>query len=763
MLWVVLLIVAAAGAAPFTWRAARHRAALLLALVPSAAFAWLATHVAPVARGEVFVQAWPWVPGLGINLAFRLDGLALLFALLVTGVGVVVIAYAGAYFAEDTRQPRVLLLLLLFMASMLGLVLADDLILLFVFWELTSITSYLLVGFDHEKPAARAAALQALLVTGGGGLVLLTGLLVLGSMAGTFSASAMVGQAEALRAHPFYGAALGLIVVGAMTKSAQVPFHFWLPGAMAAPSPISAYLHSATMVKAGLYLLARLAAVLGGTDAWHYGLAVPGAATMIVGAVMALGQDDLKRLLAYTTVCALGTVMLLLGLDTVPATKAAMVFLLVHGLYKGALFLVTGTLDHEAGTRFLGRLGGLARAMPLTAVVAWLSALSMAGLPPLFGFIAKELLYEAKTQAPNAWAFVTAAGVVANAIMVTAALLVGVVPFMGRHRDTPKAAHEGPVAMWAGPLALALCGLLFGVLPAQTVEPLVGAAVSAVRAEPTTITLKLWHGINPVLLLSVATVVVGAVLFLRRADLPSAAAALAPLVPFGPGAAYTAGVRGLLRGARAQTRWLQNGRLSHYVRTIVVTATLGVAWVLVSRGLLVFPGLSWPSPHEAALLALIGAGSVVAVRVPSRFASIAALGVVGYGIAVTFLVWGGPDLALTQFAIETLSVLLFVYVVHHLPPLATFGRARGRFLDAAVAGMAGAVITAVVWTVLAAPHEAPLKQYYGEASVPEGKGRNVVNVILVDFRAFDTLGEITVLAIAALGVHALMRVKPEEE
>jgi multicomponent Na+:H+ antiporter subunit A len=763
MTWTVALILAAAGLTPFLWRVAGRRTAWWLALFPGAVFAWLAARVPTVDVGQIVREVQPWVPGLGVSLAFQLDGLGLLFALLVTGMGVVVLVYAGAYFAGDARQPRVLLLLLLFMASMLGLVLADDLILLFVFWELTSLTSYLLVGYDHEKPGARAAALQALLVTGGGGLVLLAGILMLGSMAGTFRVSAMLDQAGALRAHPLYPGALALIVVGAMTKSAQVPFHFWLPGAMAAPSPVSAYLHSATMVKAGVYLLARLAGVLGGTDAWHYGLAIPGALTMIVGAVMALGQDDLKRLLAYTTVCALGTVTLLLGLDTVPATKAAMVFILVHGLYKGSLFLVAGTLDHEAGTRALSRLGGLARAMPITATVAVLGALSMAGLPPLFGFIGKELLYEAKTQAPTAAAFVTGAGVTANALIVTAAALVGLVPFFGRRRDAPRHAHEGPVAMWAGPLALALCGLLFGVAPGATVEPLVNAAVTAVRAEPTSITLKLWHGVNPILLLSVFTVLAGLAVFRARALVSRAGAALAPLTAAGPAAAYVTGLDLLLRGARAHTAWVQNGRLSHYVRTSIATFTLAVFWVMVSRRLIVWPTASWPRPLELGLLLLLIAGAAVAARVASRFAAIVALGVVGCGVALSFLVWSGPDLALTQFAIETLSVLLFVFVVRLLPRGRPSSTWAGRVPALLVAGAGGAVITVLVWAVLAAPHDAPLKQYFAQASVPGGKGRNVVNVILVDFRGFDTLGEITVLAVAALGVHALMRLKPDEE
>ena len=382
MLTPVLVLFLASALAPLLHRALGRRAGVLLAAAPALLFAYFARFLAPSASGQALEESWPWVAGLGIRLAFRLDGLSLLFALLVTGIGALVLVYGGGYLKGDPRLPRFYSAILFFMAAMLGLVLADDAIALFVFWELTSVSSYLLIGFDHEQEKARKAALQALFVTGGGGLALLAGLLLLGEVAGTLQLSALGAQAGAIQAHALYLPALLLVLLGAFTKSAQFPFHFWLPGAMAAPSPVSAYLHSATMVKAGIYLLARLNPALGGTDAWHYLVILAGTATLVTGAVLAYGQTDLKRLLAFTTLSALGTLTVLVGISTELSARAAMVFLLVHALYKAALFLGVGAIDHEAGTRDVRLLGGLARAMPLTAFAVVASALSMAGLPP---------------------------------------------------------------------------------------------------------------------------------------------------------------------------------------------------------------------------------------------------------------------------------------------------------------------------------------------------------------------------------------------
>jgi multicomponent Na+:H+ antiporter subunit A len=437
----------------------------VLALPVLAVTTWFATLLPGIACGGVVMESRPWVPALGIDLAFRVDGWSLLFLLLIGGIGALILIYAAGYFQGHRQAGRFYAFILLFMGSMLGLVTADNLILLFIFWELTSFSSYLLIGFDHEKPESRATALQALLITGGGGLALLVGFLLIGQVSGSYSYSALLEQPDMLRDHALYLPILLLVLAGAFTKSAQVPFHFWLPGAMTAPTPVSAYLHSATMVTAGIYLLGRFSPLLGGTDAWHYLVTSVGAVTMLIGALMALVQTDLKRLLAYSTVSALGTLTLLLGIGTVLAVKAVAVFLIVHSLYKGALFMIAGAVDHETGTRDVRALGGLFKVMPITALAAGAAALSMSGFPPLLGFIGKELLYEANLAAPQAAVLITGAGVAANIIIVAVALMVGFLPFLGRPLLPLKALHEPPLALWLGPLVLATLGLVAGLFP----------------------------------------------------------------------------------------------------------------------------------------------------------------------------------------------------------------------------------------------------------------------------------------------------------
>lgn len=748
--------------APGLHRATGRAAGWMLALGPLALAVYFAGFLGPIASGETFHVRHEWVPSLGVNLSFTLDGLGLLFALLVNGVGALVLVYAGGYLAGHPDLGRFYTLLLTFMASMLGLVLADNLLLLFVFWELTSWSSYFLIGFDHERPAARAASLQALLVTGGGGLALLAGFLLLGQVAGSLELSTLLGGSTDARAHPLYGSILLLVLAGAFTKSAQFPFHFWLPAAMEAPTPVSAYLHSATMVKAGVYLLARLNPVLGGTELWVGVVSVVGGATMLIGACLALGQSDLKRILAYSTISALGMLTLFLGIGGELAVQAAMAYLLAHALYKGALFLVAGAVDHATGSRDVDRLGGLARAMPVTALAAGAAALSMAGLPPLFGFIAKELTYEAAMGA-SAAAWVTTAAVTANILLVAVAGVVGLRPFLGKTLSTPQNPHEGTPSLWLGPITLAALGLAVGVWPAMGAEALLSAAGASVLGRGVDTHLALWHGLTPALALSALTLAGGVGVYAGRGLPRKLASQWEGPARWGPAGWYELGLTGLNRLAVGQTRLLQSGYLRYYLMTTVLATAGLTAYVLATHGSLAV-AIDWSELrfYEALLAALILLAVMAAVAAKSRLAAIAALGVVGYSVSLIFVLFGAPDLAMTQFLVETLTVILFVLVFYHLPETRIVSNGLARWRDAIIASGVGAVMTTLV-LVGTPEHYEPISAYFAEHSVTQGHGRNIVNVILVDFRGLDTLGEITVLAVAAIGVFALLKLRRRED
>lgn len=742
-------------AAPFLSRRLKNTAGWVLAVLPAGLTLYFANLLPRAAAEQPASFLSSWAPDLGLFFSFRADGLGLLFALLISGIGTLVIVYAGGYLKGNPNIGRFYAWLLVFMAAMLGVALADNALLLFVFWELTSLSSFILIGFEHERESARAAALQALLVTGTGGLALLAGLLLLGLAGGTLELSILLGQGDILRASPYYVPALILILLGAFTKSAQFPFHFWLPNAMEAPTPVSAYLHSATMVKAGVYLLARLSPALAGTDLWLYAVGGIGAVTMLAGGYLALAQTDLKRLLAYSTVSALGMLTLLIGLGSQLALKATVVLLLAHGLYKGALFLVAGALDHETGTRDVTQLGGLFPKMRLTAVTAGLAALSMAGLPPLFGFISKELTYEAALEF-GPW--LTAAIVAAGLFFVFVAGIVGIGPFWGRKTETPKSAHEAPPSMWIGSLTLAGLSLLIGLFPGSVSRLLVSPALSAAAGQVTSVKLALWHGVNPAFILSVITVLAGVGLYAVRVPLRSGLSRLT--WSRGPAFLYERSLDSLNALARGQTQFLQSGYLRYYLLTILLAATGLAGFTLFTQG-----GLHWPSEvtdirfYELALGGLILVAAFAATISWSRLGAVAALGAAGYGVALIYLLFGAPDLAMTQFLIESLTVILFVLAFYHLPHFAQLTPKRSRLRDLLVALFVGGLMTALVLSMVGVQLHPSIADYFVENSLPVAHGRNIVNVILVDFRGIDTLGEITVLGIASIGVYALLKLR----
>jgi len=758
--WLCVCLVAA-GVAPWVHRAQPSRSGWILAAPPLAITLYFLALWPRIASGEVIQQTWTCIPELAFHLSFYLDGLSLVFVLLISGIGTGIVLYTQGYLHGHPQQGRFYAFLLLFMASMLGVVLSDNIITLFIFWELTSFSSYLLIGFNHESEKARASALMALFVTGVGGLFLFAGLVLLAQTAGASELSAMRVSDVAFTESPLYVPMLLLILIGAFTKSAQMPFHFWLPRAMEAPTPASAYLHSSTMVKAGIYLLARVHPMLGDTSWWTIILCAVGGITMLGAAAMALRQTILKPLLAYSTVSALGAMTMMLGMGVPYAAKAVIVFLVAHGLYKATLFLVAGALDHETGEKNTDALGGLRRAMPYTACAGVLAALSMIGLPPFLGFIGKESLYGAALGATQ-WNFsLTMTAVLASMLFMFVAWRAGLKPFVGTHAQTPKHPHDPPWSMRVGPLLLALLGLIFGVFP-MLLSPLTAQAASAIYGESLAVKLTLWHGINLPLLLSLVTLAGGVAIVIARDALLHVTRLMLPWSRVGPTAVYDAWLKGIQDIASWQTRLLQNGHLRYYTIVIVSTALGLIGYSLIGRG------LPFPIPQSSfdlnltdmLLFAVLVVAIVAAVVFRSRLASVAALGVVGYGVAMIYVLYGAPDLAMTQIVIETLTLLLLILAFYHLPPFANLSTRSEHARDLLVSLGVGAVMTLLVLTALSNPGYSTISPYFAETAVEKAHGRNIVNVILVDYRALDTLGEITVLALAGLGGYALLKLKP---
>lgn len=758
----VLVIYLAALFTPWLFVRHQHRTAYLMALVPAALTVWFAMHIPEVAAGATLAQEFQWVPGLDISFTMVLDGLSLMFALLICGIGTFVVLYAGAYLKGNAAQNRFLVVLLAFMGSMLGLVLADNLITLFVFWELTSITSYLLIGFNHQSAEARKAALQGLIVTVAGGLALLAGFAMLGMMAGSFSIQEILSSSSAINQHHLYSAMLICVLLGAFTKSAQFPFHFWLPNAMAAPTPVSAYLHSATMVKAGIYLLARLQPELGGTQLWIVVLTTFGAVTMLTGAFMAIRSTDLKKLLAYSTVMALGTLTLLLGIGTELAMLAFAAYLLAHSLYKGALFMLAGIVDHEAGSRDVTELGGLRKNLPLTALLVGVAALSLAGIPPLFGFVAKELLLESMLDGAF-HSFIYVLVMVASIFVVTVASVIALRPFFGAFK-APKERekiHEPPLAMLVGPVILVILSLFAGLMPALAGGWITQPASNAVAGFTVEGYLALWHGLNLPLLLSAISIAVGLVLFKYWDAVRSRMKVLDPIVARGPERGYFWFMDAIVWVAEWQTRKLQNGSMRNYMRTIVLVFVGLTGYTLITRYQLHW---NWDVSlyfHEFIAVGILVAAGGAACLTHSRLGSVAAMGAVGFSVALIFILFSAPDLGITQILIETLTVILLVLVLFRLPSFSNISTTRERIRDAAVALLAGVLITFLIMITIDVQLFEPISGYMIENSYPLAHGRNIVNVILVDYRALDTLGEIFVLALAAMGVYAMIKFNPE--
>ena len=740
----------------------KGRFAILASLLPISLFGYFASHIPTISSGTPVDFHRPWVPSLGVNLDFHLDGLSLLFCLLITGVGSLVFLYAAPYLKGHRYLDRFYAYLSLFMAAMLGVVLSDNVLLLFIFWELTSISSFFLIGFNNDNAASRKSSLIALGVTGGGGFLLMAGLILMGHLSGSYSIQEMLGTSEYLKAHPLYGPILLLVFAGAFTKSAQFPFHFWLPGAMKAPTPVSAYLHSATMVKAGVYLLARLQPVLGGTDLWMYPLVVIGGITMLYSAFHSIFRTDLKAILAYSTVAALGMLVFLIGIGTAESLLAASVFILVHALYKASLFLTAGVIDHETGTRDITQLAGLRKVLFPLFIAGMLAALSSAGLPLTFGFIGKDLIYEATLHTTGILTIVlTTVAVLTNIFLLCAGFMAGIKPFAGTLPDRYSRVHLPHTLMWSAPLLLAILGVILGCAPWLVDAALLNPAAEAMHQSAIDSPLKIWHGFNIVLLLSGITLLLGTLLYVSRRPATSTLVRIERYNRFAPKHVIGQLARFARKIAIRYTRALHNGYLRAYLVRIILAATLLLAIRLTIGGpiQLTLNHISPVTLYEIIVAAILIAAIYITVTASSRLTVVVATSVIGYCVCLLFVFYSAPDLAMTQFSIDTLTVVLFVLVLFRLPPFLNFANRKIRIRDGLVASLFGLVIALITIQVLNQPVDHEVSRFYGDNAYTLAKGKNVVNVILVDFRGLDTMFEIVVLSIAAIGVVSLLKLR----
>lgn len=713
--------------------------------------------------GDTQLLSSSWVPSLNISFAFQLDGLSRLFALMISVVGALVFTYSSIYMRAQRHTTRFLTTLFCFALSMLGLVLADNVILLFIFWELTSLTSYLLIGTNNTSSQARRNALQALLITSGGGLAMFAGLLWMGIEADSFLLSDILASPEMILGSAYLTPILILIIIGCFAKSAQFPLHFWLPNAMVAPTPVSTYLHSATMVKAGIYLLARLQPVLAQHEYWTPVLATVGGITAIWASMLALKQDDLKQLLAYTTLMALGTLTFLLAFPTDKMVVAAMTFMLAHALYKATLFMVVGIIEQHAGTRNLSKLSGLAAELPVVRWIALLAALSMAGIPLFIAFIAKEMGYLGALALPHfAWPAI-AVLITANALMMIAAYKVGIQPFqLFQVRPEPIKPTKPHKLLWAPAAILAILGLVFGMLPGIVDDRLVRvAATSMLRLEPNA-ALTIWHGFSMPLLLSSITLALGAIGIWKIPLCISTINKITQLFRWKAETVYSICLESMERFASVGSQHIHEGTTLFYVRAIlsVIAASILTALLVTHEVSILVPRLpNLPDWIGVSLSTLAVTGAWMAARSNSKIIALASLGASGFAMAGIFLLHGALDVAMTQILVETLVVVLAASVLWRLPNFSDMQECdlKQKRSNIAIAGAVGLAVYLVLCSVLSQTLDLSITYFYENATFALAHGQNIVNVILVDFRAFDTLGEATVIAAAAIGVWGMTK------
>lgn len=759
LLFIVLLPLLGA-LLPLCVRTESRTLTAVVSALPAAAALILMLMLAPLTlAGEIPQVFIPWLSQLGLDVAFRLDGLSLLFAGLILIIGLLIILYAHYYLSENDDPKRFFSCLLLFMASMLGIVTADNLLLLWVFWELTSVSSFLLIGFWFHNSDARRGARMALATTGAGGLALLAGILLIGHIAGSYQLDAVFAAADAIRAHDLYIPALILVLLGAFTKSAQFPFHFWLPHAMAAPTPVSAYLHSATMVKAGIFLMARLSPVLGGTEAWFYIVTLTGLATLLFGAYFAIMKTDLKGLLAFSTISHLGLITMLLGMGSTGAMLAALFHILNHATFKAALFMIAGIVDHETGTRDIRKLGGLRYAMPFTFVLTIITAAAMAGFPLLNGFLSKEMWFtetvDQQLFGGMSW-LVPVLATLGAMLSVTYSIKLVHGVFLGEAAtELPKTPHEPPFFMRAPALLLSILCIAVGLLPMLLASDILTPALAVTTGVASEVYISLWHGFNVPLLMSALALLGGGVIYLIRQE----------LFTFNrqfdhrdAKQTFEDVVASLSTHAGNLINHLETGSLQRYLALLFVIVLIFLLPELATMQALTGSREQLPidtvSMVGAIVLILASLGTAILHR--QRLTALMMLSVVGLVVSLSFAHFSAPDLAMTQLSVEVVSIILMILALFFMPqriPRASSGRRVAR--DILLAGFVGGVVGTLNYALLTRPLES-ISHFFLDNSVSGGGGTNVVNVILVDFRGFDTLGEITVLAIAATGIHKLL-------
>ncbi|WP_439135948.1 monovalent cation/H+ antiporter subunit A [Pseudomaricurvus sp.] len=760
LLWVVLLPLIGTVVPLLTERLGRNACAFSVAILPIASLVLVLIYAGDIFAGQALRQTIDWFPAIGLDLSFRLDGLSLLFLFLILGIGLLVILYARYYLSANDSMGRFYAYLTLFMSSMVGIVISNNLIQLWMFWELTSISSFLLISFWSHKSDARKGARMALTITGAGGLALLAGLLLIGNMVDSYDLDTVLANGDLIRSHATYPIALILVLIGAFTKSAQFPFHFWLPHAMSAPTPVSAYLHSATMVKAGIFLMARFYPVLAGTDMWFLIVSLTGLITLLLGAYVALFKHDLKGLLAYSTISHLGLITLLLGLNSDLAAVAAVFHIINHAIFKASLFMAAGIIDHESGSRDMRKLNGLWKYMPYTATLAIVAALSMAGVPLLNGFLSKEMFF---TETLNqsmlgslSWMIPLLATIGAAFSVAYSFRFIHDVFFNGEPVDLPKTPKEPPRYMKVPvEILVALC-LLVGIFPAYVVGDLLSVASAAVISDGLpTYSLAIWHGLNVPLLMSVLAMVGGSIIYYNRRhmfefqshfDEADAKYIFEGVIQF------------IVQTSERFINALENGSLQRYIFILLLFTLTMAAFPLLdlsqntgSRAQIPLDGVTITG---AVLLILSAAATVIWHR--RRFLALIFLSVVGLVVSLAFAQFSAPDLALTQLSVEIVTIILLLLALFFLPQ-STLKESSNRRLsiDFLLSGILGCVIGTICYSILTTPLNT-ISDFFLANSKTGGGGTNVVNVILVDFRGFDTLGEITVLGIAALGIFKLI-------